>query len=131
MRQRKLTPTTILTDAEVAALSAALHESLGPQIVELAAGLGVDTQKMLRFRPVSASCIAAREKLGLTVKEAARRLEAPQYRLKAVEDGRFFELQPEVVRRYISLLGLDAWFRRWRAANRALAAELGLRRSAG
>ncbi len=126
MRRRKISAAAILTDAEVAALGALLRASLGPEVVRIADRVGVDPEKLLRFRPLSVRCAAAREQLGLSIREAARRLKAPQFRLKDIEQGRFFAVQPEVLRRYVGLLQLEAWFRRWRAANRALAAELGL-----
>jgi hypothetical protein len=63
---------------------------------------------------------------GLSIKDVAIQLGVPQYRIKAIEAGRLNEDDALVLPRYVSLLGLERWARRWATANPELAATLGL-----
>lgn len=126
MTQRKIETNRILTDDEVKLLSAGLREMLGPGLDEGASHPAVRLERTVRYRAVSAQCKAARGNLGLSIKETSVRLRTPQYRLKAVEDGSFTEILPNVFTSYIAFLGLSGWLRRWIAANRPFASELGI-----
>jgi len=53
-------------------------------------------------------------------------LKVPQYRIKDIEFGTVDCIDPKVLPRYVSLLGLGRWVQRWVAANGDLAARLGL-----
>lgn len=116
----------ILSDAQVELLTEAVHQLLGQEFVSESAGRGFDTHRGVRFMAVSARCTAERERIGLTVKQAAARIKVPRYRLKAVESGRLSEIRPEVLARYVSFLGLDSWLGRWVKMNGTLATELGI-----
>ena len=70
----------------------------------------------IRFRPVEVACKEAREKMGLTVKQAAEQMKVPQYRLQAVEENRS-EIRVDILERYIEFLGLREWFSTWVANN--------------
>lgn len=119
----------ILTDTQVELLTEVVHEILGPAFVDAAKRLDVDTAQHLRFHAVAARCAAARERLGLDVKQVATRLGVPQYRVKAIERGCLSEIRADVLTSYTAFLSLDSWLRRWVDANPALAVDLGLVRS--
>ena len=63
---------------------------------------------------------------GQTIKDVAAHLRVPQYRLRAIENGRVSEITPEILAKYSIFLGLDRWCTRWANANRLLGAQLGL-----
>ena len=69
-------------------------------------------------------CKEAREELGLTIKEAAGMLKAPQYRIKAVEEDGPKEILPDVLEKYIKFLELEDWFELWAEANPKVAEKL-------
>lgn|SRR3989338_7694945 len=71
----------------------------------------------IRFRPVEVSCREARERMGLTIKQAARQMKVQQYRLHGAEGDISGEINLEVLERYIDFLGLREWFDMWVASN--------------
>ncbi len=123
--KRKIRVTKILNDSEVALLRKAFPQVLGPDIMKAADRYGLSAEHTIRFASVSAQCRESRSALHLTIKEAAKVLRVPQYRLKDIEAGNLKNIQPEVLRQYLALLGLKSWFARWRSMNKDLATELG------
>ena len=119
MRQRKITPTTILTDTEVREVVAGVRTYFAewfdriPQRPDIESGV--------RLGSLAKQCEARRGQMGLSIKEAARLLRVPQYRLKAIEAGSVGGIQGKVLRDYVSRLGINAWYKRWNKANPALA----------
>ncbi len=106
--------TKILTDDEVSAVADAIRETFGTSAAK------VDLEQTVRFLSLSKACQGAREQRGLSIKEAAALLKAPQYRLKAIEQGSLRLIQPDILRAYVGLLELGAYFEEWAAANPAL-----------
>ena len=82
-----------------------VRESLGPEFVELCDKLGFDVEGMIRYKPFGDKFEAARLGRNLTIKEAAAQIKAPQYRLKAIENGHFSEILPDVLRKYAGFSG--------------------------
>ena len=72
------------------------------------------------------NCTEAREKNRLSINDAAQQLKVPQYRIKDIESGAAKRIDPTVLPRYVSLLGLGRWVKKWIAANGELAGKLGL-----
>jgi len=70
---------------------------------------------------------SAREATGLTIKEVAAQLKAPQYHLKAIEEMSSSEIKQEIFQKYSEFLGLEDWVFEWVNANKILAATLGLK----
>lgn len=126
MKRRPFELTQILTDAQVELLTEAVNKMLGAEFIAASSRLDVDTRRHLRFQAVAHCCAAAREQLGLDMRQVAARLKVPQYRLKAIERGQLREIRTEVLAAYVSFLGLDPWLRRWVRANPVLAVELGI-----
>ena len=124
--KRKIKPTKILNDSELALLRKAVPQALRPDIAELMDRYGLSVESTIRFASVRAQCKESRFALRLSIKEAAKELRVPQSRLKDIEAGHLPDIQPEVLQQYITLLGLKSWFARWRSMNKDLATELGV-----
>ena len=119
--------TTILTDAQVRRLTRdIIRTAFTPGTVAYMQQLGVNFEDSIRLISLQAKCEEAREGLGLTIKEVAVRLKAPQYRIKAIEEGRLKQMLPDVLMKYINFLELEDWFRQWAEANPKLAEKLGV-----
>ena len=76
------------------------------------------------WRPRRAKCREARERAGLSIKDVARRLSVPQYRIRAVESVEIRNMAPTVLRNYLDHLGLSDWYSEWAHANPELAYRL-------
>jgi DNA-binding XRE family transcriptional regulator len=120
-----LKKTSILDGAEIKAVTAQLRV-LMPALAEIADRLGHDLESGARLISLKAKCTEAREKQGLSIKEVAKQLGVPQYRIKAIESGRLSEIDSLAMTRYVSLLGLGRWVKKWAKANPELTAKLGL-----
>jgi len=118
-------PREFPTDAEVEEVARLMIENFPPGAAQMLAGYGIDPRDGIRFHAVATRCREMRERRGLTIKAAAHELRVPQYRLRAIEDGRTHQIEPDVLARYLALLNLGRWFARWMAYNPALAAKLG------
>lgn len=57
---------------------------------------------------------------------AAKNLKVAQCRIKDIEAGAATRIDPEVLGRYVKMLGLGRWVRRWAAVNREVAERVGL-----
>lgn len=110
----------ILTEGEVRLLVAELRGMLPLERVEWSDRLEDHLVEGLRFGAVATRCREAREKIPMNVAEVAKRLRTAQYRIQAVDSNRFRQVDAIVLRRYVDLLGLRPWFRRWEKANRSL-----------
>ena len=130
MKRRRITQTTILTPKEVEVAAEGIAKLFGPRIMSNLRSPGGSIRDGVRFHPVGARCTEAREQRGLTLRDAARHLQAPQYRLRAVESSLFAEIEPEVLKQYVGFLKLDSWLARWARANPGLARRLGVGRGA-
>ena len=96
----------ILTDEEVRALSRAAAALLGPEIVAMSKGHDLSMEDNCRYMSLSARLEDARTERGLTLKEAAKELRTPKYRLEEVEKGRLRSLNPGLLLQYVDYLGL-------------------------
>lgn len=83
-------------------------------------------ESTIRIGSLARRCQAERERLGLTLKQAAAQLKVPQYRLKAIEDGHISEFRGDILMKYRDMLGLHDWIERWAEANPGLARKLGV-----
>lgn len=115
---------SILSDDLVQALGKGVASMLGPSVVAAADRYGVAVEDVIRFQSVRQHCLEAREKTGVQLKEAAHRLGVPQYRLRDIETGLFGSIQPDVLRRYLDLLGLSSWYAEWARSNPDLAKRI-------
>jgi hypothetical protein len=118
------TKQAILTDDEVAAISNAAVEFLRSNLGQHPFFNRPQVERTVRMLPLGTRCAEARERIGASVKDVARELRVPQYRVRAIESGSLRQIQLEVLEKYISFLGLQRWYGKWRAANQALLGEL-------
>src|SRR3989338_2692898 len=72
---------------------------------------------MIRFQVVSGMCLSRREKKGLTLKQVALSLKAPQYRLKYIESSSVKHISADILESYIDHLELREWFNSWKKHN--------------
>ncbi len=114
----------ILTDAEVADVSNATVDFLRNNFGDHPSFTPARVERTVRMIPLGARCSEAREQLGASLKETARQLRVPQYRLRAIESGSLREVRLDVLQEYVVFLGLERWYPKWRRANGALLAEL-------
>jgi len=124
--RKRIQPTSILSDAEVKAAVALLRSGPGKEFAVLAKTYRISAEDTFRFLSVSERFRQAREKRALSIKEVAATLKVPQYRIKAIENGRFTDLDATVLVKYAAHLGLSPWLGRWKRANAELAVRLGL-----
>lgn len=117
---RKLTTTSIFNDDELVFLADGVRQVVGENVTLAAAAYGVDLEAILRFMPVAEKCRIARARKEVSVKDAARALRVPQYRLKDIEGNRVSVVDQTVLIMYIEFLDLKQWFRRWKTQNRSL-----------
>jgi DNA-binding XRE family transcriptional regulator len=116
-----LVATPILSDELVRLLGECVAAKLGPEAMALATQHGVRVTDVIRFQSVRQHFVAAREKKGLQLKEAAQRLGVPRYRINDIESGLFNSIRPDIMRRYLEFLGLSSWYAEWALSNRELA----------
>jgi hypothetical protein len=114
----------ILTDAEVAGVSNATVEFLHNNFGDHPFFTRAQVERTVRMIPLGVRCSEAREQLGASLKDIARQLRVPQYRLRAIESGSPREVRLDVLQKYIVFLRLERWYAKWRRANGALLAEL-------
>src|SRR5436305_14793274 len=82
------------TDAEVEEFARRVVEAFSPGLAEMLSSHGIDPRDGIRFQPVASRCREARERRGLTVKDAAREARPPQYRHKDIRNGPATPLPP-------------------------------------
>ena len=112
---------SVLPDDFVRALSEGVRALLGPAKMALAERHGVNPEDVIRFQSVRQKCFEARERKGLDLKQAAKRLGVPRYRIDDIESGLFGSIQPETMRAYLEFLGLTHWYAEWASGNPELA----------
>ena len=112
---RKLTTTSILNDDELAIVANGIHQVVGESVTLAVEAYGLDVEAILRFMPVAEKCRIARDQKDLSLKDAARALRVPQYRLKDIEENRVGAVDRAVLILYVELLDIKRWFSRWKA----------------
>ncbi len=117
--------TSLLTDEEVDFVTGMMLEVFDDSFGENPFITAESIEKTVRWSPLRVRCEREREKSGLSLKDAAKQLKIPQYRLKAIENGELRSFDPEMARKYFRFLGIERWVARWRKANRELAERAG------
>ena len=121
MDQKPL-PIRFPTDAETAAMVRFAGEKLA-DLLAFAGGHGVDIEFICRFSPLGKIIAVARERHGLSVRDAARRSGLRQMDVRAIETSGADEIAPGLIGRYAIFLGLGRYLSAWREANPKLAAR--------
>jgi len=114
-----------LTDDQVEEVASQMVAVLGPAVATMMVAAGIDARDQVRFHAVAERCRARRESQGLSIPSAAGTMKVAQYRLKDIEAGGVGRMDARILARYVTLLGLDDWFARWKSHNAELAGRLG------
>ena len=123
MKRKK---TSILDDEQLSLVTKMVRAVL-PGISDEIDASGQDVETAVRMISLQAECTETRERLGLSIKDVARKLGVTQREVKLIESGAGVKkIEPAVLSRYVALLGLKRFVKRWAAANPELAAKLGL-----
>jgi hypothetical protein len=120
--------TAILAEDEVRAIVARMRGALAADLPAAAETAVIEA--IVRFGAVAAKCQERREERGGTIRGIAGLLKVPQRSLKNIEENRAEAVSPDVLARYVALLELEEWYRRWALANPRLAARLAASRPA-
>jgi transcriptional regulator with XRE-family HTH domain len=111
-------------DELIARIGRGIAATFGPPLMELVQKAGLSIEDTIRFHLVSKKCREERERAGLSIKDAARRLSVPEYQIRAVESVEIRNVAPLLLRNYLDLLGLTDWYSEWAHANAELARRL-------
>ena len=124
--ERKLAadPTAILDLAEIRLLNRELQHVLVSSLPRLPADILDRSEDTIRWHALGARCAQARGTRG--IRDIAVTTGIPQYRLRAIETGRWTEFCLDLARRYFRFLGIETWIARWCRANRELSTRAGL-----
>ncbi len=124
MKRGMMNKTTILTDDEVKQLAReAASIIFGKEKIE-DINYNERFEDYIRLMPLGAKCREVRGRLGLSLKEASAKFKIPQYRLKAIEEGQRGEILPGYLKKYIQVLGIKDWLKKWISVNHELAVKL-------
>ncbi len=116
--------TTILNDKEARYVVEKALKSFGFEMAGQMKNTGVNFEDVIRLGSLGAKCEEVRALRGLSIKDIAKELGVPQYRLKAIEEPNETMILPEVLEKYIAFLELESWFKKWEDANLTLAKKL-------
>ncbi len=107
-------------------LTGLILAKLGPELTEKFNAVGLDSEGIIRYMPLGQKIRKARERKRMSVKEASAALKIPQYRIKAIEEGSFSQIDPEFFQIYARFLGIEDYVESWSGENAELAEELGI-----
>lgn len=93
------------------------------ELSEIIGDAGLDLEAMCRFTPLGKVLVVARERHGLSVRDAARRSGLLQKTVRAIECEGLKDIVPGLIERYATFLGVGRYLAAWRGANPKLAAE--------
>jgi len=104
-----------LTDKEAGELVKLVYSKLGLDL----RGFINDQRARDRMRLMSleTACKKAREKKGITIKQAAKQIKIQQYLLKGIEGDPGGKLTREALDKYVDLLEIRRWFNIWLKTN--------------
>jgi transcriptional regulator with XRE-family HTH domain len=111
-------------DELIARIGRGIAATFGPPLMELVQKADLSIEDTIRFHLVSKKCREERERAGLSIQDAARRLSVPQYGIRALESVEIRNVAPLLLRNYLDLLGLTDWYSEWAQANAELARRL-------
>jgi ribosome-binding protein aMBF1 (putative translation factor) len=107
-------------DKQVKTIVQKAREALGKDITLLADSLGINLEHVVRFSPLAKVCKTLREQKGISIKDVAGRLNAPQYAIKNIEEVKLPDVSVSVLRKYIDFLGMTEVFAKWEKENPAV-----------
>ncbi|MBE0429063.1 MAG: helix-turn-helix domain-containing protein [Thermoleophilia bacterium] len=114
----------VINQVGVEKLAALMRQALGPDLFDACQRMGIDAEDILRYMPLAEKFRKGRARQNLTIKEVAAKLKAPQYKIRAVEDGKFGRIDADIFQKYCRFLQLDEYVESWTRKNPALAGQL-------
>jgi Helix-turn-helix domain len=117
---------TMPTDAEVSLLSEEIREAFVASFPQAPVPTVYETEYLIRWHSLGERCRQARGERGWSFRDASVVTQIPQYRIRAIEDGRLSLVRTDLARRYFRALRIESWVARWSRANRELAEHAGL-----
>jgi hypothetical protein len=115
----------ILDEQQVANVVKFLRASMG-DVTRYAERLGLSVEDTVRYMSLASRLREAREGAGLSLKEVAKRLKLPRYRIRDAESS-VEKVVGEVLRKYVRLIGLGELYKDWSRHNPDLAKRISLR----
>jgi hypothetical protein len=116
--------TALLGERDVSLLAAEVRAAFAASFPHVPIEMAGGVEDLVRWQPLGARCREARAGRGWSYRDASAATSIPQYRIKAVEEGRLREVKPDLARRYFVALGMDGWVAGWARANQDLAARV-------
>lgn len=98
-------------------MAAIIASILGEESLAHLREVGVKAQDVIRLAPLARRLKAEREQMDESIKEIARLLKVPQYKLRACENATILRIDWSVLPRYAAHLGLKAFWQKWAQAN--------------
>ena len=104
-----------ISDKEADFITDKMVAAFGPVFADILGQFGglVRHKDVIRFMPLAARCKEARDRKSFSAKEVASLLKVPKYRINYIEDSRVTEITPDILEKYIDLLGIRRWFNEW------------------
>ncbi len=105
-----------------------IGDVLGPDLAGKIKERGIDGEETVRYMPLNTEIKQARKQKGLFIKDVSKTLKIPQYRLKAIEEGSFSQIEPNFFHSYTKFLGIEPYVKSWCKNNAQLAGKIGIRK---
>lgn len=118
--------TKILDEDEVQRLLGLMLGALPYTVKEMLVLKDINPEDSIRIRSLSKSFQKARETAKEMLKDTSSKTKIPQYRIRAIEEGKLAEIKPEFLKQLSRYFGLDEWCSRWATVNTELASGLGM-----
>lgn len=93
------------------------------ELSEIIGMAGLDMETLCRFAPLGKVLVVARERHGLSVRDAARRSGLLQKTVRAIEADGLKDIVPGLIARYAAFLGVGRYLAAWCDANPQLSAQ--------
>lgn len=103
-----------------------MRDAMGPDLFDACERMGANAEAIIRYSPLAHRFQKSRDLLDLTIKEVAAQLKVPQYKIKAIEEGRHSQLDMAVFHKYTQFLHMDEYIASWSQRNDVLARQLGI-----
>ena len=105
-----------LNDQEAGELVNLVYSKLGLDLRGFINDQGA--RDLMRTMPVGTACKEAREKMKITIRQAATQMKIQQSRIKGAEGDPGGSVTQEALEKYVDFLGIRGWFDTWLKVNR-------------
>ena len=116
----------ILSDDEVKILLEMMLDVMPYPAKEMFVLNNINPEDSIRMQSLTKTFRNAREMGNQTLKDVSGKTKIPQYRIRAIEEGKLSEIKPKLLRQLSQYYDLDEWCLRWAVKNTELASGLGM-----